>query len=648
MVQWLSEFNYDFALAAIPIQIILMVFYCSRRNLPLRQSRSFLFVMISNLVMTVSDIAACELNELWRELPFWILYVINMLYFIAFIIRGWSLFDYCSEVCHIYRRTQKIGQILSSIPAIGLIIMILSTPWTKAIFYISPTEGYVNSFLYSSIYYCTWFYLLFSIVTVFICWDLINLRIKIGLFSYNAILIIGIILRRSFYHTLVTSYFSILAILVIYLTSQNPDLYRERETHLFNRAAFDVIGAEYLSKGIPFHCVILTAHNYETAKLIYGFNQLRRCLLLVGRWMVSHFKGYYVFYYGNGNYILFHRGTFEENREQTLKIISERFEKAWTDNDTDVSLSMSVMILPYDKMPNDINKIDDLLHYAFKRTYDENNLGNYVIQDEMLHSFDRMSEIESALGKALEENRLEVWFQPIYSTWEKRVVGAEALARLHDPELGFIPPSEFIEIAEQTGDIMEVGRQVFNRVCEFAQSFSMEELGLQFINVNLSPAQCLNEQLVSELSEIALVHNVSMRKFDFEITETSVSDYSMIKKQMLRLQDEGAELSLDDFGSGMSNLTSLMQLPIHIVKIDMEVVWAYFREETKVLPDLIRLFQNADMRIVVEGVETNEMKDVLSEMGCDYQQGYYFSKPLPSQDFLSYLNDSNASLCPPS
>ncbi|MBR3393332.1 MAG: EAL domain-containing protein, partial [Firmicutes bacterium] len=428
-------------------------------------------------------------------------------------------------------------------------------------------------------------------------------------------------------------------ILVIYLTSQNPDLYRERQTHLFNREAFDVIGSEYLNKKIAFHCVVISAHNYETANIIYGYNQLKRCLTLIGQWMVSHFKGYYVFYYGSGNYILFHNGTFEENKDQTIQIISDRFQKSWKDIDTEVSLETSVMILPYDVMPNDINQINDLIHYITKRSFAENNLGNVVVRKDLVEAFQREELIESALGKALEEKRMEVWFQPIYSTIDRRIIGAEALARLNDPELGYIPPSDFISVAEQTGDIMDLGRQIFTGVCRFAKDYPLESLGLKFINVNLSPAQCLNENLAYELTEIAKSYGIPMNQLDFEITETAVNDYQMIKKQMLRLQEQGAELSLDDFGSGMSNLTSLMQLPIHIVKIDMDVVRSYFRGETTVLPDLISLFQNADMQIVVEGVETLEMKEALTEMKCDFQQGYFFSKPLPPEEFLSYLRN---------
>jgi EAL domain-containing protein (putative c-di-GMP-specific phosphodiesterase class I) len=151
----------------------------------------------------------------------------------------------------------------------------------------------------------------------------------------------------------------------------------------------------------------------------------------------------------------------------------------------------------------------------------------------------------------------------------------------------------------------------------------------------------MNNQLVNELSEIAERHHVSMELFDFEITETSVDNHDQILQQMLRLQACGSELSLDDFGAGTSNLSRLLKLPIHVVKIDMDVVWSYFRGESSVLPDLVQMFQNADLKIVVEGVETAKMKDALADMGCDYQQGYYFSKPIPREEFLRLMQDWN-------
>jgi len=106
---------------------------------------------------------------------------------------------------------------------------------------------------------------------------------------------------------------------------------------------------------------------------------------------------------------------------------------------------------------------------------------------------------------------------------------------------------------------------------------------------------------------------------------------------MLLLQQKGAVISLDDFGTGTSNLTRLMKLPIHVVKLDMDITHSYFRGEAEFLPDLIKMFQNSQMKIVVEGVETVQMKEKLSDLKCDYLQGFYFSKALPPEEFMKYF-----------
>ena len=128
-----------------------------------------------------------------------------------------------------------------------------------------------------------------------------------------------------------------------------------------------------------------------------------------------------------------------------------------------------------------------------------------------------------------------------------------------------------------------------------------------------------------------------MSLIDFEITETSIEDHLLIQKQMLRLQEKGATFSLDDFGTDTSNLIRLLNLPIHIVKLDRYIVNSFFKGEAKILPDLVRMFHNANVKVVAEGVETKEMKETLAQMGCDYEQGYYYSRPVPPEDFMVYL-----------
>lgn len=636
MFHWLSNYNYDFALASVPVQLLLVLFYCFRRNLPIRQSYCFLAVMISNFVMTTADIVSCEMNEVWNDFPLWVMYAINILYFLPFIIRGWALFAYAAEVCRAFQRLGRWFRIVTLIPVSVGVFLTLSTPWTAAIFTIDPATGYHNCAMYQTIYVSTYFYIGATFFAVIVSWKRLSNRARAGLVACNTVLLLGIIFRKMFINTLVTSYFSIIVIMIIYLSSENPDLFYERRIGLFNKYAFIRICDDYIEKNIPVNAIMISAHNLETAKHLYGANQIRRQMELVTKRLMGVAAKSYIFYIGSGNFIVLSRET-SDAPELTARKWKRQFERQLKTSEEPVPLTFTVMLIPFTILKKELERIDDLLRFSASKSYIENQRGNFTITETTLSNLQRERDIETALKRALEQRRVEVYFQPIYSTENKRVVGAEALARLNDERLGFIPPNEFIRVAEHNGDITELGRQIFDHVCRFVTSEKVEKHGIEFININLSPAQCLDEDLAADLSGIAFNHGVPMKMFDFEITESFIDDHQAILKQMTQLQASGAELSLDDFGTGNSNIAQLLKLPIHVVKLDMSVVHSYFSGESRILPDLIRMFRNADMKIVVEGVETEEMKIRLAEMGCDYEQGFFFSKPVPPQIFLDYL-----------
>ncbi len=642
MFEQLSHYNYNYALASIPIQLILMIFYCSRRNLPVRSSGSFLVVMISNFVMTIFDLVSCEMNEIWTEYPLWLMYIVNQAYFLGFIGRGWALYDYTAEECQGYSALGKKLSSLANVPAAGAVLLILSTPWTAAIFHFSPENGYYNCYLYPIIYFCTYFYIFMSLLCVFLRWKDTDLRLRMSMTAYNLILIVGIILRKEFIDTFVTSYFSILAILVIYLSAQNPDLFRDKETGLLNKEAFEKISAEFLLKQIPSRFIIFKVDNYSSAKAIYDIHQLGQTSYLIGRWVRNTFPKDYAFYHRHGEFLLLQEGPFEDDGEAAIQKLKKGFLRPWKSESAEIPLTISAMVLPQQILPKKIKQIEDLLAYAYETLYAENKKGNMICSECIVKELDRQYEVERALNRALANHTLEAYLQPIYSVSEKRIIGAEALARLRDPELGFIPPDEFVRSAEHNGYITEMGRQIFERVCEFISTRQPQQLGLRTVNVNLSPAQCQSDQLAAELLEIAKKHSVPLHFIDFEITETAVEDYNLLLGQMLPLEENGAMFALDDFGTGTSNLVRLLKLPIKIVKFDKHLIDSYFNRETDILPDLIQMFHKAGKQVVAEGVETEEMKEELIRIGCDFEQGYYFSRPIPPDEFMKYMEKENS------
>ncbi len=639
MYTWISDFNYDFAVATIPIQLILLVFYGIRKNLPTKQSFYFWIAMTANFIMTISDIVSCEMNEIWSSFPLWVMYGINIVYFLSFLIRGWSLWAYTAESTGNFIRFNNFFSVLTTLPMLMGCLLTLSTPWTSAIFTISDT-GYHNCSCYNIIYFSTYFYLILSALVVLTNWNKLNLRIKVGLISFNLILLVGIMIRKQFYHILVTSYFSILSIIIIFLTSENPDLYRDNRTGVLNDLALNRIGTELNRKHINYSVIVVSINNYEANKIIFGARQLNEELKALAAFLVDIYPNYYHFYIRNGNFIVLIKGKHPLDKEASIvNAWKKRYSDYKIENDRPVPLLISMMYIPDILVRDSTVPVSDIARYGLNKAEEENQRGNYVFSKDMLEDAQAQNKIEMLIKSAIKEKKFEVYFQPIYSVKDKKVMGAEALARLYDKELGFISPMDFIRIAEKNGDIIEIGRQIFEKVCIFLSSVDTRKLGIHFINVNLSPVQCINPSLVKDFSEIAKQYNVPMDMFDFEITESVIEDYDAIQFTIAGLRAMGSELSLDDFGTGAANLTSLMNFPIHVVKIDMSFVRSYFNGKAGFLPDLIKLFKHSEIDIVVEGIETQDMMEKMVELGCDYEQGYYFSKPLPPIAFISYMRE---------
>jgi EAL domain-containing protein (putative c-di-GMP-specific phosphodiesterase class I) len=222
-----------------------------------------------------------------------------------------------------------------------------------------------------------------------------------------------------------------------------------------------------------------------------------------------------------------------------------------------------------------------------------------------------------------------------------KLVGAEALSRIRGEDGKILPPSAFIPIAEKDGSIITLGEQVLRKTCRFIRDNDIQALWLQWINVNLSPYQCMSRDLAERFRAILEEYSVAPELIHLELTEQSIADYSLLKHQLLKLQEMGFQFALDDYGSGYSNLTRVKQYPFKNIKMDMEVVWNYFRDRDPLLPAMVQVFRQMNFSITAEGIETKEMADSMAEIGCDYLQGYYFSKPVSMPDFLERYQKAN-------
>ena len=244
--------------------------------------------------------------------------------------------------------------------------------------------------------------------------------------------------------------------------------------------------------------------------------------------------------------------------------------------------------------------------------------------------------------EALDEDRVEVFYQPIYNTKEKTFELAEALCRIKNKDGSFMSPGVFIPVSESSGSVSLLGERVYRKVCDFYNEGEIKKLGVKNIDVNLSAIQCDNIELAKHFEKIAKDKNIDPSLISFEITETAFSSVNAnMLTNMNQLIDSGFEFALDDFGKGASNLMYAIEMPVKVIKMDMELTQLFMKDEKAkaVAPAIIKMAHDMDLKVVSEGVEDAKQADIVTKAGVDFIQGYYYSKPLPKDEYIKFLKE---------
>ena len=277
------------------------------------------------------------------------------------------------------------------------------------------------------------------------------------------------------------------------------------------------------------------------------------------------------------------------------------------------------------------NEIDKIIPYSGQVKF----AGMILSKDNVYLAGKLYSIIENAIAN----NYFEVYYQPIYSIKDNEFHSAEALLRLKDPDYGFISPELFIPAAEKSGAIHKIGEFVLEEVCSFIASKEFEKTGLQYIEINLSVAQCMQSEMAETIINIMDKYGISSDKINLEITETAASYAQNVMMDNLEtLIQKGVSFSLDDYGTGYSNIKRVASLPVNLIKLDKTFVNTEDNPKLWIiLKNTVHMIKEMDLKILIEGVETESMVEKFSELECEYIQGYYYSKPIPKSEFIDFM-----------
>ncbi|MFN3565091.1 MAG: EAL domain-containing protein [Burkholderiaceae bacterium] len=308
----------------------------------------------------------------------------------------------------------------------------------------------------------------------------------------------------------------------------------------------------------------------------------------------------------------------------------------------EVSVTPSVGIAFF---PQDGADIDSLLNAADAAMYQAKECGRRTYSfftPAVARRVDLRLRLEQRLRKAVEARDFKLFYQPLVSLADGRMIGAEALIRWKDVELGDISPAEFIPIAEESGLIIGLGDWVLREACRARQVWHQLGLDVPPLAINMSGVQLRQLGCVESLLETLGGFGVAPSEVEVEVTETALIETSAVSREnLIRLRNAGVKLALDDFGVGFSSLSHLRDLPIHRLKIDRSFTVECMRDARTltIVKAVIEMARSLGISVTAEGIETQAQQTWMQHLGCDTAQGYLFARPMPAEEFVKMFVD---------
>lgn len=629
------------------IVIFLMVYFFRSKFIPTLQNKIYCALLIFSFLFIISNILGSFCLNNIDKIPIFITFLLNQIYLLLLPIPAALVSFYVMAIIYQDIRYMKKRLLFLSIPLIICIILSITNPFTHILFGLSKETGYIRGCGYVATFASFFFYAIYSAFLSFKyrkamheskIWAIRGFLIV----SIVAIILQAIILQAIFLQYLLTGTACACSLLLTYLSMQNRGLIIDDLTGVLNRQSFIQELDLNINTEQSGFIITIALDDFKFMNETFGTKNGDIALKEVGKYLIQIHDVNHVYRIGGDIFSIVVNSQLGIEPDDIIRKIEERFKKPWLVEEISFNLATSIAVVYYPENAETTEDVIVAIDFSIHEAKRSESRRVVYADASISEKIKKKHVIKNCLKEALKNDGFEVYYQPIFSNNRGRFTSAEALLRLEHKELGFIPPDEFIPIAEQTGLINSIGLVVFEKVCRFIASDEFENLKLDNIAVNLSVVQCMQKNLADDLLYLMNKYNVSPTKFKLEITETvAMGSFNIIKETMERLIDLGVKFALDDFGIAYSGVTNMLSLPFSVIKLDKSLIWSMNEDSRHKLTveTIIALINKLNMKAVAEGVETIKCAEDLIAMECEYLQGYYFSKPVPEDVFKNLLKE---------
>lgn len=641
-----------FDICALLLMIILLYTTFSRKMTGRVVDKVFIIMTMVALGCCVADLFALCLDNTIRENPgqpelLPALYWAHSLYLLLHNLSAplYTLFVIALTDTWHKLRQHKVWVYLTLVPITAVIIVIMTNPLTGLLFTFEELV-YTRGLLFPALYIITIFYTAFGVVFLFSNRRLFTLRKTFSILAIVPLLVVSMLIQLRYPTAVVEMYANAMGLLFITMTIQRPEEIVDTSTGLRKTSAYVDDMKKNFTNEKHVAVVMINSLNYVSLQSGLSYDDTTELLALtadrlnaINREMKLRAGLYYI---ERGRFRVVLDDEHKDRINEVAERINTELKRKYTMSGREAALICCICCA---RLPEDIPDVKTLMSFGADFHEKCRFTGSIMTAEEIFSQkhFRLMNKIDGIIENALLNHKLQVYYQPIYSTTEHRFVAAEALLRLIDDEYGFVSPEIFIPAAEKNGLIIRIGDYVLEEVCRFLSGEDYQKLGLDYIEVNLSVAQCMQDDLADKIIDLAKKYNVSPDSLNLEITETAeATAHSAMERNLERLSTAGFSFSLDDYGTGYSNIKRVVSMPLKIVKLDKSFVDEMSNPRmTIVVENTVKMLKAMNMEIVVEGIETELMVERFEQLRCDFIQGYYFSKPIPQEKFVEFILSEN-------
>ncbi len=616
---------------------IILYFYLSRRKILLNTGVDYLELVIVTFSCLVFDMLSVFCINNADSLPKVFVDIICKTYIVGLVIVAMFGLRYvCADVFSMEKAYKKaMYRVFSAL--LAAIITIYALP-----IYVAYDENGVGLYTEGPATIATYIFVVLIILHMVLLIEKNRNQVRTSkrrtLYIWIAVWMLCAGIQFFNNEILIVSFGAALGVAIIYLALENPEINIYNKTGYFNEGALSQYAAQHFGKGHSFALI--------KAKVVSVGKDGRDVMLEQDIESeifnyISSFEMADLFFYSDTEVAIT-----SENfnyAKDIIELVSERFNYGWGPK-KNVIVPIRLFYVPDSMEFDSWADMELALKYNESMTAKDNS-AQYV-SPEILKQVAREHETEEIIRDAIENNRVEPFYQPIYSIETDRFISAEALARIRREDGTIVPPGVFIPIAEKNGTIIKIGEMMFEKVCALlSRELLVERFDVKYIEINLSTVQCTYDHLADSFISIMNRYHVNPAWINLEITETGAIDKkSTLLKNMNELLLYGVKFSLDDFGTGNSNLNYVIDMPVSTVKFDKGMTDAFFENDKArfLMSSAMKMLMEMGLSIVIEGIETVSQYKEMEKLKATFIQGYYFSKPLMRGDYINFLEMANA------